>query len=235
MLAVTAAVGAVAKRRIPMISRASRFGIAFAALALLLAASVPSVAQVVANDAYLINYFEYGGPFCANPVSGGIEELRVVNTGQIGSPIDAATKQGTICADIYVFDTNQEMQECCSCPLTANELGLFSLCHGLLSSPLTGVAPIRGVIKMVADQLPANGNCDATTIANPVNGGLRAWFFVRTISGTGAVTASGMNPFLSAPLTANEQQFLGQACAFVLYLGSGKGRCNCPPAPGLEA
>jgi hypothetical protein len=174
---------------------------------LALALSVtPSLAQIVANDAYQVGYF---GPFEF------ADTMRIINTGQIGSPMDASTKHGTVCADIYIFDANQEMAACCSCALTANaltELRVFS--------PLTGVDPPAGVVKIVAD-----AGCDETNITAPVNGGLRA--FQDNIQSTAPSVSVTETLFQPAPLTTQEQQFLGQACSFVHYLGSGRGICAC--------
>jgi hypothetical protein len=169
---------------------------------------------VVANDAYQVNYY-----------SGGVGTLRVINTGQVGSPIDTGTNHGKVCADIYVFDSNQEMLACCSCPITAN--GLLTVSPAaLLGNPLTGVQLLAnpaatGVIKIVSDNQPGYG-CDARSIINPVESGLRAW--ETHFQGTNVLTETA---FAKAPLTNTEQAFLGQACSFVLYLGSGKGTCLC--------
>jgi hypothetical protein len=172
------------------------------ALVLFIALASPMWAQI--NDVY------QGHPFIDSQPS----LVQIWNTGQVGSPIDPATKQGTVCADIYVFDANQEMSECCNCKITAN--GVLTLStdvtgYGLRANPLTGVAPQIGVYKIVSD---AGSNCDAT---NPVpTPDLRAWAFGPTY-----------DQFAQVPLQAQEQQFLGQACAFVIYLGSGKGQCSC--------
>jgi hypothetical protein len=184
-----------------------------ALVVLLVALATPSFAQVVANDSYQVNYY-----------SGGDGTLRVINTGQIGSPIDTATNHGKVCADIYVFDSNQEMLECCSCAITAN--GLLTMDSSLLLNPanaLTGVPFTTGVVKIVADNQPGT-KCDPRTIINPVESGLRAW---ETHPQAGALTET---VFATAPLTNTEQSFLGQACSFVWYLGSGKGVCTCPKA-----
>ena len=191
--------------------------LAFVALLLLVA---PALGQVVATDAYQVNFFS--SIPCAVPQPTVLPVVALINTGQAGTPIDA--NHGTICASIYVFDTNQEMQECCSCPVTANALFSQSVCD-LANRPLTGQPFIvAGVIKLVADQVPASGVCNPTSIAAPVNGGFRAW---RSNLEAPLILPRDDSPFQAAPLTAQEQQFLGQACAFVLYLGSGRGRCFC--------
>jgi|SRR5690349_10718245 len=176
---------------------------AVAALVVLAAASSP--AQIVANDAYQVGYYDHN------------RGIHIINTGQIGSPIDPTTNHGTVCADIYLFDTNQEMLACCSCPLTAN-----ALVHDLSARSLTNAPFIRGVLKIVAD-----AGCDETNITTPVNGGLRASLNNALLEGVPAAIVQTENWLERAPLTAQEQQFLGQTCAFVHYLGSGVGVCSC--------
>ncbi len=195
-------------------------------VALVVALATPSFAQVVASDAYQVNYYIQAPCVTPQPLGAPLSALFTINTGQVGSPIDAPTAHGTVCADIYVFDTNQEMLECCSCPVTANGLLAMAVCPNLTGNALTGVSPAIGVIKVVADQ-PTGGLCDARSINSPVNGGLRSWR--TTITGASRLSLVGLseNHFQSAPLTAQEQQFLGQACAFVTYLGSGRGTCRC--------
>ncbi len=180
--------------------------------ALVFALATPGSAQSI-NDVYQVGYYNVGP---------GIA-FHVINTGQIGSPIDAATNQGTVCADIYIFDTNQEMLSCCSCPITAN--GLTNIHSG---RALTAVPFTTGVIKIVSDR-----GCDETNITAPVPAGLRAF------QTNAQVIGATETLFQPAPLTATEQTFLGNTCSFVHYLGSGVGVCACggediilpPPGP----
>ncbi|SRR5690242_15233769 len=183
--------------------------------------ALPSAAQIVATDAYQVHSYHAAvlNGRCLT-ILGAAQGVDIINTGQIGSPIDEPTLAGSVCADIYVFDNRQEMQECCSLRLTANELASVELCD-LVGNALTGTTPLTGVIKIVSD-LPRGGSCDPTSIQSPVNGAFRAW---RTTLDTN-LTPSSESAFRNAPLTVQEQQFLGQACAFVLYLGSGRGDCN---------
>src|ERR1039458_1781133 len=82
------------------------------------------------GDFYLLSYYDvataflpssggYGGP----GHSGGTGDalLRIVDGGN-GTVAAEAQGVNNICANIYVFNDQQEMQECCSCPLTANSL-----------------------------------------------------------------------------------------------------------------
>ena len=204
-----------------MFAHRGRLLAASALLLLIGAFTLPVTAQTV-NDAYQVNYFS--DQLRVADVSAPDQFVRIINTGQIGSPIDPATNQGTVCADIYVFDTNQEMLECCSCPLTANALLTLSVGYDLTfpGRTLTGVMPSDGVIKIVAD-----AGCDARNITTPVPGGLRAFATHLQIPLGAVVITNTETEFQPAPLTDTERAFLGNACSFVQYLGSGRGVCNC--------
>jgi hypothetical protein len=168
-----------------------------------------------AQSVYNLNYYAN-----RNNTALADSTTRVINPGTQGTPI--ATGHGTICADIYVFDNTQEMVECCSCPITANGILELSLLNNLTQNPLTGFpAPNSGVIKVVSD---AAANCNETApVPTPE---LLSWqtHTQQPISGTFVTTE---DEFQSAILTGDELAFLGQACSFVQYLGSGKGVCTC--------
>src|ERR1700686_5534348 len=44
---------------------------------------------------------------------------------------------GNVCASIFVFDSSQELTECCSCLLTPDGLRTLSINGDLTSNPLT--------------------------------------------------------------------------------------------------
>ncbi len=173
-------------------------------LLLVVVLAAPMWAQTT-SDVYQVHPFFDGAPAI----------VQIVNPGVQGTPI--SSDHGTVCADIYVFDLNQEMLECCACPITAN--GTLSLLRAsLLGNTLTAANPTTGVFKVVAAQASA-GTCNPE---NPIPiPDLRAWGFGPTY-----------DQFAAAPLSAAEQGFLGQACAFVRYLGSGRGRCTCTDVGG---
>ena len=156
------------------------------------------------------------------------EFVQIVNPGLQGTPLSA--DQGTICADIYVFDEHQEMVSCCNCPVTANELLTLAVSVpgssiSLLSSPLTGVVPFQGVVKVVSD---LGSNCNASN-PQPVPN-LRVWMLDHAIVPGFVDDRAFINSreqFAASALSAGEQAFLGQACSFVRYLGSGRGNCSC--------
>ena len=192
-----------------------RRAISIAALILLLLAC-SSLVMAQLNDVYWVSYYSNRGHGTA-PLD---QTVRIVNPGEQGSPLSGT--HGNVCADIYVFDANQEMIECCACKFSANALLTLSVNNDLTSNPLQGwPPPTDGVIKIVSDN---QANCDPTSPV-PVPD-IRAWAtHLQWPGGPALVTTE--DEFLNAPLQQDELSFLGQACSFVLFLGSGKGSCSC--------
>ncbi len=168
---------------------------------------------------YQLNY--YSG---RNNNAGADSFVRVINTGTNGDPL--SSNEGRVCANIYMFDNQQEMLECCSCKLTANDLLTLSVRNNLMQNPLTGFpAPNEGAIKIVSDY---KSTCDPTTLNYP-NYQLVAWgtHIQEPVTGTYVTTETAFTP---GKLSYEEQNFLPLACAFVRFLGSGKGKCDCGPS-----
>ncbi len=190
-----------------MFNRAVLFGAALMMLA--------SVCVAQQNNVYQFSYYSN-----RNNAAGADQTVRIINPGTQGTPITSG--HGTICADLYVFDATQEMIECCSCKITANGLAELSILHDLTQNPLTGFpAPNSGVIKLVADN---RQNCNEAAPTPITQLGAWASHVQQPVLGTFITTE---DQFIGAPLTDTELGFLGQACSFVQYLGSGKGVCKC--------
>src|SRR5581483_11948916 len=66
-------------------------------------------------NVYQLNYFSG-----RNNAAGADSFVRIINSGTNGDPL--SSNEGKVCANIYMFDSTQEMLECCSCKLTANDL-----------------------------------------------------------------------------------------------------------------
>jgi len=180
-----------------------------------------AAAQSYTDDVYWLSYFNN-----RNNPTGADQFVYIINPGYTGTPL--SSNEGTLCANIYVFDAVQEMVECCACPITANALLALSVDNSLTANPLTSVPPASGVIKLVST-LPTGTSCDPTK-AGILSPDLRAWatHLQQPTSGTFVTTEA---PFLPAPLatggTSVEEGFLPQACTFAQYLGTSKGVCAC--------
>jgi hypothetical protein len=77
-----------------------------------------------------------------------------------GPSAETTAPAGTLCALIYVFTADQQLAECCGCPVTPNGLLTLSVTNDLTSNSLTGVKPQRGVIKLLSSA--GASPCDPT-------------------------------------------------------------------------
>jgi hypothetical protein len=173
-----------------------------------------SQAQTGATTPYRVDYF-------ANANTGGAPDatLRLDNDG-------AAI--GNVCADIFVFDTNEEMSECCSCLETPDGLRTLSVDADLTANPLTGATLVNGVIKIVA-AAPVNDTCPPpSTITLLTNGEIQAWAtHIQSSSNTVTETPSQVSY-----LSATEKSRLAAGCGSIRAIGSGHGLCTCGTGTG---
>lgn len=101
-----------------------------------------------ADGRFLLGYYRLG-------LLGADNTLRLVNDGaSSGFTLDPT---GTLCANIYVFDSSQHMLDCCSCAVSANGILTLSVTNNLLGSPTSVNAGTSGVIKVVSSLELAGG------------------------------------------------------------------------------
>ena len=142
------------------------------------------------SDVFWVAYYS-GGVTSSEAAPGS--DVHVVNTGTSG---------GNLCADIYVFDTRQELKECCRCTVTPDGLLTLTMAQ-LTNNPANGVFATNGVIKIVSD---SGSNCnEASPVPTPE---LRSWIVNPQNNGT--VTESEFEP---TPLSAQELNDLKVLCS----------------------
>jgi len=162
------------------------------------------------SDVYKVDYF-------SNANTGGAPD----GTVRLDNPGTFTGLNPNVCAAIFVFDTAQEISECCSCLLTPDGLRTLSVNTDLTSNPLTGVVLKTGVIKIVSTR-PVGGVCPLPTRLGPIPT-VRAW--VTHIQDAGfAETETGAQ---DSTLSATEQIALASQCRAIQIVGSGKGICSC--------
>ncbi len=136
---------------------------------------------------------------------------------------DGAAAGANLCADIFIFDSNEEMSECCSCLETPDGLRTLSVDSDLTANPLTGVILSTGVIKIVA-AAPTNGKCPPpSTILLVPDGEIQAWA-THIQSSTNALTETTSQV---SSFSSNEEKKLAMQCGAIRAVGSGKGICSC--------
>ena len=186
------------------------------------------------GDVYFVTYYSN-----ANTSGAPDGTLRIINDGDRATAAPEGVENGTLFADIYVFDDSQEMISCCSCQITADGLLSESVNKQLTSNTFTGRGELtRGVIKVLS-----SGYGPDPTVPIPT-AGLRGWAThveatTTTFPAPGpgyAVNAVEKGPWFvtedalaDSNLTPIEQGNLEALCSYGLTIGSGYGLCPCTP------
>ena len=174
------------------------------------------------------------GPLTTAPPVGITDVLKVdyfANANTAGAPdgtvriTHPGTAAGNICSYIFVFDSQQELTECCGCLNTPDGLATLSINNDLTSNPLTGVTLSTGAIKVlsvspIANACPLPGQTTGSDVIEPA---IRAW--VTHIQNSNfAITETAAS---DATLSAGEVVRLRNQCYAIVLDGSGRGICSC--------
>jgi hypothetical protein len=161
------------------------------------------------------------------------ETIHIVNPGIQSIP----SSTPDLCANIYVFDANQELSECCSCDVTANATLTLSVSNNLASNPGNGVGAASGTIAVIPGTVPESGFCDPTN-PNPAPD-LEVWgthVDSPGVNRSGAANAAVVETrSADLTLTGGEETDLALLCAFIEVNDSGTGICSCTEGAGSDA
>ncbi len=170
------------------------------------------------TSSYFVTYYSN-----ANTSGAPDGTLRIVNDGDYSTSQVEGVPNGNLWASIYVFDDSQELQECCSCFVSADGLLSESVNKNLTANELTGRAEnTRGVIKVISTY--TNDPTAPGFVA-----GLRAWQTHIQAGATKTTWSVTEAPLADSILAPAEQSALDQLCSFAITLGSGYGVCSCTP------
>jgi hypothetical protein len=201
-----------------MLSTIRRLGVcAVAAAVLVWGFSGAAKAQ---DRPYALGYYNN-----ANTVNVPDGTLRLVNDGAQGG----TSPGGDLCASIYVFDNNENMQECCSCKVTPNGYLSLGVNSNLTANNAPNVRLTRGVIKVLSMTPPQNGACDPTFDAPII--GIRGWLTHITRIGGLEVDVEELKDSTLNTLDPQEERDLVEDCGVILSTGHGvTGVCSCADA-----
>jgi hypothetical protein len=201
------------------------------------------------NDVYQASYFDvsssftksqqgYGGP--GHSGGDGDALVRIVDTAGGVSPTDNR------CANIYVFDDDQEMQECCSCPLSPDSLKTISVINDLTSNPQFASPLGVGVIKILTSNFTTPASCisggngvpgtaGSLTAANLTYGLDASSSHTESMASNnpgfvppfGFVTSTSVEHFRFSVLDVAEFTQLTAICLNIELHASGRGICTC--------
>ncbi|HEV3329923.1 MAG TPA: hypothetical protein VG096_03010 [Bryobacteraceae bacterium] len=163
----------------------------------------------------------------ANPIDAAqIDYAANLGAGQsIVNLTNAGTNGGndvtdTICANVYVFAQDQQLIECCTCPLTPNHLSTLSVQNDLIANTLTPGVPTGVTTMLVA----TTGTCNAAAPGQLVHG-LRAWGTTLHAAPHGGFAVTETH-FRQVSLSASELKKMTSFCGFIQADGSKFGICN---------
>jgi hypothetical protein len=178
----------------------------------LLVALVVCAHTAQAQSPYRVDYFNN-----ANTTGVPDATLRLDN--------DGSAADLNLCADIFVFNSNEEITECCSCLETPDDVLTLDINTNLIASPANGVPLSSGVIKIVA-AATTNGACPPPTHINLVpDAEIQGW--ATHIQNNGTLTEA---PSQVSNLSSAEQSKLEKLCGAIMATDGGSGLCNCTGA-----
>jgi len=194
---------------------------------------------------YYIGY--YGN---ANTAGFPDAQLNIVNPGSTGgyTKTDFKAPIGDLCANIYVFTSDQEMVECCSCFVSPNGMIQLSLNLNLTANPLANPAivplPVAGALKVVSSSPFANDTCTESLTGGEgtftLDGAATSYVPLGSLRGAITHVRQTTSTLFTTTETSMHQADLGDGselsklqsqCYFLQNTGSGHGRCTCGGAP----
>lgn len=152
----------------------------------------------------------------------------ISNTGTVAGNDPA----GSICANIYVFDPNEEPVSCCACPVTPNGLVSLSAVNSLILNRLTAAAPSSALVKILFTANLAGATCNAGALPLPLPSGLArggaAWAVTPHANTFNNQTQYQLteSEFARSELSLSEYQKLVNVCNFIQNFASGFGLCK---------
>lgn len=197
-------------------ARVSSYGVSiFAALIL-------ATCCFAQTDVYRVQYFRNANSGIPDGPSVPDQLVDIVDPGQNWP---ATKRDPNICANIYVVAPDEQLEECCSCELSADQLLELSVDYELANNAAHGPSYLtNGAIKIISSSVPASGTCDPRNVTPAPS--LREWItHVNVIVPYTFETTEA--EFLPAGLSAGELHFLTNTCATIFANDSGYGQCLC--------
>jgi len=179
------------------------------------------------NDTFQLTYYSNGQVKTISDAT-----VHIVNPGTDITTINknGEPTSGNLCADIFVYNNDEQAVECCACELTPDSERTLGIRTNLLANPVnSGNVTNDGVIKVISTAL-VNGTCPTPTGDTTITptAGLRAWGTHWQSQGTETVNYyETEEEFAAAPLSSFEFEYDELQCSAIVTSGSKKGICSC--------
>jgi len=179
----------------------------------------------------------------------GESYIDIINTGYngvgfLGPGFGAPAGTGNICVNVYALSTDEQLDACCSCLITPDEVVSLGVNSSLLVKTLTGATETSEVIKLIGSNVGATtcANTAASVTAANIATGFIAFgttLHATPVTGVYATTETPFAPaqfILSGAAGANDElHSLTGRCAAILGNGSTFGICAGCKAGALGA
>jgi len=182
---------------------------------------------------------QFGRDSACTTFGNGDNIIRLINPNGSGNSGISGETDTPVCAMVYVFDDEEEMVECCGCPITSVGLLTLSVNDNLLTDPITGGNPNQveeGSIAIVAT-LPtsgtdgcAPGNTPGYTPSAAVANLLGSITHNLAIGANSGGSTSGLTEiglFDDANGDAANVSYLQNECSNLVGNGTHHGICTC--------
>jgi len=175
----------------------------------------------------------YGGP--GHSGGAGDQLIRIVNPSH-----DSTVQKGTLCAMIYVFDDNEQMQACCGCAVTPDGLRTLSVINDATANfGVRGGNLTAGVIGIIAND-PNFENINDLPFGSLANRGINfsglwgcdpweshAETMAPAFPSTSFTTSVSTEEFAPSQLDSTELSNLSGTCLLTIQNSSTAGACTC--------
>jgi hypothetical protein len=192
-------------------------------------AMTSAVAQKAPDNVYALGYYS-----SANTTGNPDTTVRVINDGSAG--------EADLCAAFYILDSSEELQSCCSCPVTADGIISESVNNNLLGNVLTVKVNNTGVIKVLSTATAIGGPSECSPSAQYTGAptpGIRGWIThiqvgptsiddtkptAKAVAAEAQITEDDLKDSNYATLETGD---LKLECQYLIRLGGGHGVCSC--------
>ena len=131
---------------------------------------------------------------------------------------------GALCADVYVWRSDQELSECCSCPITPNGVLTFTVDYATNNPGDHTPGATAGSIDVIAD---STASCTDSSASNPTPAGsLLVWATHVNLDSVTSGYDVTETEALTTSLSSGEQSEAASRCGFLQSNGSNAGLCN---------
>jgi hypothetical protein len=159
--------------------------------------------------------------------------VNITNTGAFGASLQSGTSgsvPGSICVNAYAFSPDEQIVDCCSCPVTPDGLVSLSGRGDLTSNSLIRGVQTSLVVKLLAT-IPIGGTCTNSALGVTTASlapGMAAWG--ATLHSNSATAGRQFDltekAFVPSNLSVGELGRLNNTCNLLVAQGSGFGICN---------